>query len=250
MDNREIKRRLIERLADSSTAVICNAYDFMGLHTPCTDWTIQCMTPDFPPLVGEAITIQLDCSTPDKDYKYEMEHAQDSTLYFKMIERIEKSKIPQVVIIKSLGEKSRGAVIGDGMAKTFLATGAVGFITDGGVRDIKDIIKAGLKTFGGGSVVNHFSLHWGNLGEPVTIGGITIRTGDIIHGDRDGIIVVPDEGWGKIVRASRYVLDFEKAAHVVLRRTEIGAMEKSNMVGQLAREYRERINKITSFEEI
>jgi 4-hydroxy-4-methyl-2-oxoglutarate aldolase len=250
MDNTEIKRMLIERLADSSTALICNAYDFMGLHTPCTDWSIKYMTPEFPPMVGEAITIMLNCSTPDKEYKYEMEHAEDSNLYFKMIERIEKSEIPQIVIIKSLGEKSQGAVIGDGMAKTFLAAGAAGCITDGGVRDIKDIYKAGLKTFGGGPVVNHYALHWSGLGEPVIIGGIKIKTGDIIHGDCDGVIVVPEEGWGKVVRASRYVLDFEKAAHVVLRRTEVGAMEKSKIVGRLSKEFREKIDKISDFEEI
>jgi 4-hydroxy-4-methyl-2-oxoglutarate aldolase len=250
MKNTEIKRRLIERLADSSTALICNAYDFMGLHTPCTDWSVKCMTPEFPPLVGEAITIMLDCSTPEKEYKYEMEHPQGNKLYYEMIELIEKSEIPQIVIIKSLGEKSQSAVAGDGMAKTFLAAGAAGLITDGGIRDIKDIYKAGLKTFGGGSVVNHYALHWSGLGEPVTVGGVTFKTGDIVHGDNDGVITVPEEGWGKVIKACRYVLDFEKAAHTILRRTEIGAMEKSSLVVKLSAEYRGKINNISDFEEI
>jgi 4-hydroxy-4-methyl-2-oxoglutarate aldolase len=250
MVNMELKRRLIERLADSPTALICNAYDFMGLHCPCTDWSVKDMTPEFPAMVGEAITITLDCSTPDNEYKKTIESDQVNNHYFKLIEKIEKSEIPRIVVIRSLGEKSRGAVIGDGMAKTFLASGAAGFITDGGVRDIKDIYKTGLKTFGGGHVVNHYTLHWSGLEDPVEIGGITMRSGDIVHGDNDGVIVVPEEGWGKVVRACRYVLDFEKAAHVVLRRTEIGATEKNNLINKLTLEFQEKISRISDFEEI
>ena len=48
MESLELKRRLIERLSDSSTALICNAYDFLGMHSTCTDWNIKCLTPEFP----------------------------------------------------------------------------------------------------------------------------------------------------------------------------------------------------------
>jgi 4-hydroxy-4-methyl-2-oxoglutarate aldolase len=249
MNTTEIRRRLIERLADSPTALICNAYDFMGLHAPCTDWSVKYMTPGFPPMVGEAVTIRLDCSTPADEYKYEMENRDEGNLYFKMIELIEKSGLPVIVVIQSIGDRSRGAVIGDGMAKTFMAAGAAGFITDGGVRDIKDILRAGLKTFGGGHVVNHYPLHWSGLGEPVSIGGLTIKTGDIVHGDNDGIITVPEEGWRKVVRACRYVLDFEKAAHVILRSTEIRTMDKNILVSRLSAEYKDKICNISDYDE-
>ena len=225
MEREELKRRLIERLADSSTALVCNAYDFMGLHAPCANWDVKYLTPEFPPLVGEAITIQLDCSTPDGEIRYEWESgaAQQKrrNLYYEMVERIEQATLPQVVVIESVGDYASGAVIGDGMAKTFLAAGAVGCVTNGAVRDIQDVKKAGLKTFGGGFVVNHYSLRWRGLGEPVKIGGLTL----------------PEAGWTKVVRACRYVTDFEKQAHVLLRRTEIGAAEKERAIGALAAQY-------------
>ena len=242
MEREELKRRLIERLADSSTALVCNAYDFMGLHAPCANWDVKYLTPEFPPLVGEAITIQLDCSTPDGEIRYEWESgaAQQKrrNLYYEMVERIEQATLPQVVVIESVGDYASGAVIGDGMAKTFLAAGAVGCGTNGAVRDIQEVFaNLGQFSCGGGFVVNHYSLRWRGLGEPVKIGGLEIRTGDLIHGDGDGIITLPEAGWTKVVRACRYVTDFEKQAHVLLRRTEIGAAEKERAIGALAAQY-------------
>lgn len=244
-----VKAKLIERLADSPTALICNAYDFLGMHAPCTDWTIKCMTPEFPAMVGEAITIKLDCSSPSDDHTYEMEEA-DGSDWYKVIEMVESSTVPRVVVIESLGEKQKGAVLGDGMAKTMLAAGAVGCVTDGGVRDIVDIKRAGLKQFGGGYVVNHTRLRWSGLGEPVTIGGLEIKTGDIVHGDTDGLITLPEEGWSSIVRACRYVLDFEKAAHVALRSTDISVSERSKRVTELSEQYKELINSVDDVDEI
>ena len=245
------KRSLIERLADSPTALICNAYSFMGLHAPCADWTIRCMTPELPVMVGEAITIKLDCSTPDGQHRYEMEDTAEggNALYYELAERMLQNDLPKIVVIQSLGEKSRSAVLGDGMAKLFRASGATGFITDGGVRDLVDVRKAGLTTFGGGAVANHQSHRWSDLGGDVTVGGLTIKTGDIVHGDRDGVIVVPEAGWDKIVRASREVLDFEKAAHCVLRNTAIAPSEKRAVIGSLAEEYGRDIRGIEDFNE-
>ena len=255
MEREELKRRLNERLADSSSALVCNAYDFMGLHAPCADWNVRYLTPEFPPLVGEAITIKLDCSTPDDEIRYEWdagekEKAPVKNLYYEMISRIEKASLPQVVVIESVGDYKTGAVIGDGMAKTFLAAGAVGCVTNGAVRDIQDVKKTGLKTFGGGFVVNHYSLRWSGLGEPVNIGGLEIRTGDLIHGDGDGLITLPEAGWSKVVRACRYVMDFEKQALVILRRTEISACEKEKALGALSAQYGEYIAAIDSADEI
>lgn len=245
MDRSEQKRFLIEALADSSTALLCNAYDFMGIHSPCTNWDIEYLTPEFPPMVGEALTIKLDCSTKDEEIQYEMEQkAPEENLWYQLIERAEHSRIPQVVVIESVGNYSYGAVIGDGMAKTMLAAGCAGFLTNGAVRDLDDVKKAGLKTFGGGKTVNHYSLRWSGLGEPVQIGGLTIRTGDLIHGDVDGVITLPEEGWDKLPRACRYVADFEKAAHIILRRTDLGAAKKSAMVAELSQKYRALIEAI------
>ena|GEM_PF-1972429 len=249
MNENRIKQMLIDCLADSPTALICNAYDFMGMHSPCTDWSVFSMTSEFPPMVGEAITIKLDCSSPSGDNRYEAEDDGRGKSHWQMLlERMEQSEVPQVVVIESLGEKRKGAVLGDGMSKTILSLGGAGCVTDGGVRDIADIKRAGMKLFGGGYVVNHTALRWSGLGEPVSIGGLQIKTGDMVHGDTDGVIVMPQEGWGKVVRACRYVLDFEKAAHVESRRTDIDVAQKNVRIGELVSEYKQLIEAITDWE--
>lgn len=202
-------------------------------------------------MVGEAITIKLDCSTPaDEDgYEFESASSQGNRLYYELVERMGHTDLPKVVVIESEGNKSASAVLGDGMAKIFRAAGAVGCVTDGGVRDIQDICRVGLMTFGGGAVVNHFPLRWHGLGDPVSIGGLAIETGAIVHGDRDGIAVLPEAGWDKVVRTSRYVLDFEKAAHVLLRTTSLSPGEKEREVAVLADEYGAAIRAIDESDE-
>lgn len=243
----ENTRLLIERLCDSPTALLCNAYDYLGLHAPCTDWSIHCLTPEFPPMVGVALTIKLDCSTPDEDIRYEFDPGDtvQENLWYKLVEKAEQSPLPTIVVIQSTGPFETGAVIGDGMAKTMLAAGAAGFLTNGVVRDLADVKKAGLKTFGGGTVPNHYSLRWSGFLEPVTIGGLTIQTGDVLHGDGDGVIRLPEEGRAILPEACRLVADFEKAAHVLLRQTHLKAFQKEKLVAELSGEYGAQIRALT-----
>jgi len=230
------KRVLIDCLADSPTALICNAYALIGSHSPCTNWSLKNLTPEFPAMIGEAITIKLDCSSPDSPH----DNA-GSDLWNKMVEQIEASELPSVVVIESIGLYENGAVLGDGMAKTMLVAGAAGCVTNGAVRDLADVKKAGLKTFAGGCVVNHTSLRWSGLGEPVKIAGLTIKTGDLLHGDGDGLIILPENGWDRVVLACRLQLSYEKAAHVVLRRTDLAVSERDRLIKGLFKKYRDML---------
>jgi regulator of RNase E activity RraA len=230
------KKRLIEQLTDCATALVCNAEDLLGIEVPYMDQTIKCLSPGLPPLVGEAVTIKLDSSTPG--------NKADAEPYFNMLDAMSKKDIPQVVVIQTVGiDKSRECAAGDGMAKTMISAGAVGLVTDGGIRDIKDILNQGFKIFGMGHVVHHAPYVWSGLYEPVQIGGITVRTGDIIHGDIDGMMVVPEKSWETIVEACCVTVDFEKKAHLVLRQSGLSIPDKRDKVQQLWREAVEAVKR-------
>lgn len=221
----EQKKRLIEQLSDSSTALVCNALDLLEMETPYMDESIRCMTPGLPALVGEVVTIKVDSSS--------IGNTPDASLYYKMLEDMSKTDIPKVVIIQTIGsDKRRECVAGDGMAKTMLSVGAQGIVTDGGIRDIKDVVNQGFRIFAMGHVVQHTKLVWSGLYEPVQMGGITIRTGDILHGDVDGIMIVPKECWGTIAKACRVNMEFEKRAHVTLRQSGFPIPKRAEMVAQ------------------
>ena len=214
-------RSLIDQLADSETALICNALDALHLsyaHTYYMDGGIRCLTPELPPLTGEAVTIKLDCSSPGKEH--------DLDTYWTMLQEAEKNPAPRVVVVQTIGDPLRACVMGDGMAKTMKSVGIVGLVTDGGARDIRGVVDQGFVMFGNGPVIQHTALRWSAYGDPVTVGGITVETGDLIHGDDGGCIKIPPENFPYIVDACRFVSDYEKAAHVVYRLSDLTLKEK------------------------
>ena len=222
-------RALIDSLGDSETALICNAITALGNsepHTYAMDGRIQCMTPELPPLVGEAITIKIDTCTP--------EGGPATDAHAEMMDAIAASELPRVLVVETVGpDPYRECVMGDGMAKSFIAAGAIGMVTSGGVRDLPGIADQNFRVFAIARVVQHAALRWSGYGEPVQVGGITVRTGDLIHGDHGGCIVIPEADHEHIVEACRIVNDFEKRAHVLIRRTDLNNAQKRDGMDEL-----------------
>ncbi|HZH06968.1 MAG TPA: hypothetical protein VEY69_09860 [Lautropia sp.] len=98
------------------------------------------------------------------------------------------------VIIAASGGHLGCAVTGDlllGMARN---SGAIGFVTDGCVRDIPGIRQVGLPCFAAGVTPNSPAKQGpGTVGFAVIVGGVAVATGDIVAADQDGVVVVPFE---------------------------------------------------------
>ena len=70
--------------------------------------------------------------------------------------------------------------------------GAAGFVTDGLVRDLDDLETVGLPTFAMGVTPNSPQRRGpGSVGLPIVCGGVAVASGDVVVGDRDGVVVVP-----------------------------------------------------------
>jgi len=67
----------------------------------------------------------------------------------------------------------------------------VGVVTNGAVRDIPAARSAGFHYFAGSVSVSHGYVHIIDFGQPVKIGGLEIRSGDLLHGDLHGVQSVP-----------------------------------------------------------
>jgi 4-hydroxy-4-methyl-2-oxoglutarate aldolase len=84
------------------------------------------------------------------------------------------------------------AVTGDlllGMARN---RGIVGFVTDGLIRDLIGVLGVGLPVYCAGITANSPARNGpGTVGLPIVIGDVVIHSGDIIVGDRDGVVIVP-----------------------------------------------------------
>jgi 4-hydroxy-4-methyl-2-oxoglutarate aldolase len=125
---------------------------------------------------------------------------------------------PGDVLVIATGDYLGAAVMGDllvGMAKN---GGVVAVVTDGVVRDIGGLEQVGLPVFARGLTPNSPQKHGpGAVGFEVSLGGEVIRSGDIVVGDRDGLVVVPRERIGATLAGLEAVRAKERQMDAAVR---------------------------------
>lgn len=98
-----------------------------------------------------------------------------------------------VLVVDHGGSLSHGP-FGDILALAAKVRGIAGLVIDGAVRDSESLIAMGFPVFARGcSIEGTIKRDPGTVGEPVTIGAITVRHGDIVIGDADGVVILPAE---------------------------------------------------------
>jgi len=99
---------------------------------------------------------------------------------------------PGDVLVVATGGYTGAAVTGDLLMYVARNRGAAGYVSDGLVRDLDDLEAVGLPVFALGVTPNSPQRRGpGSVGLPVVCGGVTVATGDVVVGDRDGVVVVP-----------------------------------------------------------
>ena len=99
---------------------------------------------------------------------------------------------PGDVLVVATNGYVGAAVTGDLLMYVARNRGAAGFVTDGLVRDLDDLETIGLPTFAMGVTPNSPQRRGpGSVGLPIVCGGVTVAAGDVVVGDRDGVVVVP-----------------------------------------------------------
>lgn len=108
------------------------------------------------------------------------------------------------VLVVSCGGCVTTSIWGEIMTVAALQRRAVGLVTDGAVRDTKQIIAKGFPVFARGVTVAASSKqHNGSINAPVLCGGVLVRPGDIIIGDDDGLVVIPSNQVESAIQAAR-----------------------------------------------
>jgi 4-hydroxy-4-methyl-2-oxoglutarate aldolase len=118
---------------------------------------------------------------------------------------------PRIVVVQDLDdEPAHGALWGEVMATTFTALGCLGTVTDGSVRDLDEARAIGFHFFAGAVSVSHGYARVEGVGEPVTVGGLTVRPGDLLHADKHGVLLVPAEIAAELPAAADRVIAAEQ----------------------------------------
>jgi 4-hydroxy-4-methyl-2-oxoglutarate aldolase len=137
---------------------------------------------------------------------------------------------PGDILVAATGGYVGAAVTGDLMLGMARNRGAVGFVTDGMVRDIVGILGVGLPVYCAGVTANSPARNGpGTVGQPVDLGGLRIESGDILIGDRDGIVVVSRERAASVLQALAEV----RAAEAALEAKVKGGFEIPDFVSAI-----------------
>ncbi|WP_337060651.1 4-carboxy-4-hydroxy-2-oxoadipate aldolase/oxaloacetate decarboxylase [Kineococcus sp. G2] len=111
---------------------------------------------------------------------------------------------PGDVLLVSTAQFTEAGIFGGVLASACAAKGIAGLITDGSVRDTAELRALGLPIFSAGiSIQGTVKETLGPLNQPLTIGGQTVRPGDVLKGDADGVVVVRREEVEEATTASQ-----------------------------------------------
>ncbi len=101
---------------------------------------------------------------------------------------------PGDVLVINCGGYLNAGVFGEMLALSCMAKGIAGVVIDGSCRDVNDLIELGFPTFVRGvNPRGTIKDTCGAVGGEVLCGGVTVRAGDIVVGDCDGVVVIPQE---------------------------------------------------------
>lgn len=105
------------------------------------------------------------------------------------------SKAPKDSVVICQPNNHVMALMGELSAETLQFRGVRGYIVDGGCRDSDFITKIGFKVFCSFFTPVDVVGRWiaDRFGEPITVGGVTICSGDYVMADRDGIVIIPEK---------------------------------------------------------
>ncbi len=193
-------------LAALSTPTVANAietFDIQSRATGFMDPTVRAVVTGGRPLVGYACTARIRAAAkPGPDV---------TATRRQMWEHILSIPAPRVVVIEDLDERPIDSFWGEVQANIHRALGCVGAVTNGGVRDLDEVRALGFQLFAGSVMVSHAYVHLVEVGGPVTVGGLTVRPGDLLHGDGHGVAAIPLQIARDLPRAARQVEERERA---------------------------------------
>ena len=173
----------LARLTSPTVANAVEVFDIQPRTVGFLDPTVRAVVTGATPMVGYACTARMrSAARPGPEA---------AGLRRRMWEHILSSPAPRVVVVEDLDDPPVGALWGEVQANIHRALGCLGVVTNGGVRDLDEVRDLGFNFFAGSVMVSHAYAHLVEVGAPVTVGGATIRPGDLLHADQHGVALIP-----------------------------------------------------------
>ena len=176
-------------LRSIDTPTVCNLIEIVAPERRGIGYTashLHCPFPDLPPMIGFAKTATIRARDPVSESSY-MQKRMDYLDY------VAAAPHPSVVVIEDKDEPAGyGAFWGEVQTNVHKALGCLGTVTNGSIRDIASVAE-GFQMLAGSIAPSHAYVHIVEFGLSVNIHSMEVQSGDLIHADRHGAVVVPVE---------------------------------------------------------
>ena len=145
----------------------------------------RCQFPRLPPMAGYAATARIRTSSPPMSHRCYY----DRMDWWNYVASVPE---PRVLVLQDADHNpGLGAFVGEIHAAIGVALNCVGCVTNGAVRDLQAVEAMGFQMYANHTSVSHAYAHIVDFGEPVEINSLKISSGDLLHGDRHGVVNVP-----------------------------------------------------------
>jgi regulator of RNase E activity RraA len=190
--NEPLPASVLDALRRYDTPTICNAMELVAPERRATGFTTRplvCPFPDLPPIVGYARTATIRATAASG-----LPAAEQQARRVAYYDYVGTGHGPRISVIQDIDgpEAGFGAFWGEVNSAVHKALGCLGVVTDGSIRDIPQWAD-GFQALAGTIGPSHAHVHVSTFGEEIRVAGMTVRSGDLIHADRHGAVVIPLE---------------------------------------------------------
>lgn len=200
----QIPADLLDALRAIDTPSICNAMEIVAPERRGFGYTTRplvCTRPHLPPIVGYARTVTIRSEVPHGHTPEEFRARLFD--YYSYVES--GGPTPSIIIAQDMDEEvGKGSFWGEVFTNVHKGLGAVGAITNGSVRDLPDMAE-GFQILAGMVLPSHAWVNVREWGTAVRIHGMDVKSGDLIHADQHGAIVIPHETAAALPDAVRLI---------------------------------------------
>ena len=179
---------ILDALRAVDTPTICNALEIAAGGRSTSGFTLEpvvCVDPGLPPIVGYARTARIRASAPSTQSAEEMREFRLG--YY---EYMASGRVPSVVVMEDEDAAPIGSFWGEVNVAIHKGLGMAGTLTNGLLRDLGSL-DPGYQVVAGAVGPSHAFVHVTAIDCPVTILGLRIAPGDLVHADRHGAAVIP-----------------------------------------------------------
>lgn len=194
----------------------------LGLYNPWTenwytDTTIRCVYPELGAVAGYAVTCVY--GLPDPNFSGRL-------TFMDVVDALDAMKKPTILVIQQKWPPEifkKAGLAGEIMTTTMQAVGCVGLLSNGPSRDVDAIRRNKFQMLLGGVTAGHGEMAVHAVNVPVSVGGMDVAPGEIIHMDENGAVKFPADRLEAVVSNAKAMLAKEAEQLERLRKARSAA---------------------------